>query len=98
MRILDALLKTLNALKNNYGDNISIVFGCGVTEIKKKRPLMARIANNFCRKIYITDDNPRDEEPKKIEMKDIYLRIKFLILEIERWLLTKQFKTQIFKK
>ena len=27
---------------------------------------MARIANNFCRKIYITDDNPRDEEPKKI--------------------------------
>ena len=25
----DALLKTLNALKNNYGDNISIVFGCG---------------------------------------------------------------------
>ena len=27
---------------------------------------MARIANNFCKKIYITDDNPRNENPKKI--------------------------------
>ena len=25
----DALLKTLAFLKNNYGDNISLVFGCG---------------------------------------------------------------------
>ncbi len=62
----DALSKTLNALKDNYGDNISIVFGCGGDRDKKKRPLMARIANNFCKKIYITDDNPRGEEPKKI--------------------------------
>ena len=27
---------------------------------------MAKIANNSCKKIYITDDNPRDEDPKKI--------------------------------
>ena len=32
----------------------------------KKRPLMARIANENCKKIYITDDNPRNENPKKI--------------------------------
>ena len=32
----------------------------------KKRPMMARIANNFCKKIYVTDDNPRNENPKKI--------------------------------
>ena len=27
---------------------------------------MAQIANNYCNKIYITDDNPRNENPKKI--------------------------------
>ena len=32
----------------------------------KKRPLMAKIANKICKKIYITDDNPRNENPKKI--------------------------------
>ena len=27
---------------------------------------MAKIANDNCRKIYVTDDNPRNENPKKI--------------------------------
>ena len=27
---------------------------------------MAKIANDHCEKIYITDDNPRNESPKKI--------------------------------
>ena len=27
---------------------------------------MARIANKYCSKIYITDDNPRSEDPQKI--------------------------------
>ncbi len=62
----DALLKTLNSLKNNYGNNISIVFGCGGERDQEKRPLMAKIANDNCKKIYITDDNPRSESPKKI--------------------------------
>ena len=30
---------------------------------------MAKIANNNCKKIYITDDNPRNENPKKIRDK-----------------------------
>ena len=38
----------------------------GVIEIKKKRPIMAKIANDFCKKIYVTDDNPRNESPQKI--------------------------------
>ena len=32
----DALLKSLNALKNNYGKNISLVFGCGGDRDYKK--------------------------------------------------------------
>ena len=62
----DALLKTLLYLKNNYRGNISLVFGCGGDRDTKKRKIMAQIANNYCNKIYITDDNPRNENPKKI--------------------------------
>ncbi len=62
----DALLKTLNFLKSEYGNNISLIFGCGGDRDKKKRPLMAKIANKNCKKIYLTDDNPRNENPKKI--------------------------------
>ena len=36
------------------------------TEIKQKRFLMGKIADRFCDKIYITDDNPRTENPKLI--------------------------------
>ena len=62
----DALFQTLKFLKQEYGDKISLVFGCGGERDKKKRPLMAKIANFSCKKIYITDDNPRNENPKKI--------------------------------
>ncbi len=62
----DALFKTIESLKNSYGNNISLVFGCGGERDEKKRPIMAKIANDNCKKIYITDDNPRNENPKKI--------------------------------
>ena len=62
----DALLKTLSFLKNTYKKDISLVFGCGGNRDKKKRSFMAKIANNYCKNIYVTDDNPRDESPKKI--------------------------------
>ncbi len=62
----DALSKTLEFLKNSYGNNISLVFGCGGERDQIKRPIMAKIANDNCKKIYITDDNPRNEDPKKI--------------------------------
>ena len=49
-----------------YGDNISIVFGCGGDRDFKKRPIMAKIVNSYCKKIYITEDNPRNENPHRI--------------------------------
>jgi len=62
----DALLQTIQSLKKKYEKNISLVFGCGGNRDKKKRPLMAKIANEYCEKIYVTDDNPRNESPSKI--------------------------------
>ena len=61
----DALSSTIQTLKK-LGENISLVFGCGGERDFKKRPLMAKIAKLYCSKIYVTDDNPRNENPKKI--------------------------------
>jgi MurE/MurF fusion protein len=71
----DALLKVLQSLESNYKKNISLVFGCGGDRDKKKRALMAKVADNYCKKIYVTDDNPRNEDPKKIR-DDIIKNIK----------------------
>ena len=62
----DALLKSITALKDSNNKNISIIFGCGGNRDTKKRPLMGKVASQNCKKIYITDDNPRNEKPEKI--------------------------------
>ena len=62
----EALSEVLKSLKSRFNSEISIVFGCGGERDFKKRPIMAKIAKNFCKKIYVTDDNPRKENPAKI--------------------------------
>ena len=62
----DALSEVIRSLIDSYGDNIHLVFGCGGERDFKKRALMAKIAKLYCKKIYVTDDNPRKENPEKI--------------------------------
>ena len=62
----DALEQSLIALKKQFKKEIIIVFGCGGERDKKKRFAMGKIAKKYCRKIFITDDNPRNENPQKI--------------------------------
>tara|TARA_B100000767_G_scaffold35601_1_gene30174 strand:+ start:3400 stop:6246 length:2847 start_codon:yes stop_codon:yes gene_type:complete len=63
----DALKACLQSLKEQFKDKkISIVFGCGGNRDKSKRSIMGKISNYYCDKIYLTDDNPRNENPKKI--------------------------------
>ena len=62
----DALKEVILSIRKKYNDNISLVFGCGGDRDFKKRPLMAKIAKSYCKKIYVTDDNPRKENPRKI--------------------------------
>lgn len=59
----DGMEKVLDALKN---ENSVVLFGAGGDRDKTKRPLMAKVASLFCKKIYITSDNPRSEEPLSI--------------------------------
>ena len=62
----DALCEALKSLSNFKKNKISLVFGCGGERDFKKRPLMAKIAKSMCEKIFVTDDNPRNESPIKI--------------------------------
>ena len=63
----DAMETCLQNLKEQFKDkNISIVFGCGGNRDQSKRSMIGKIVNHYCDKIYLTDDNPRKENPKKI--------------------------------
>ena len=63
----DALETSLKSLRDQFKNReISIVFGCGGDRDKEKRPMMGKIANLYCNRIYLTDDNPRYENPKTI--------------------------------
>ncbi len=67
----DALKMCLMNLNEQFKDKeIKIVFGCGGNRDKYKRSKMGSIVNKYCSKIFLTDDNPRFENPKKIR-KDI---------------------------
>tara|TARA_B100000427_G_scaffold102431_1_gene84635 strand:+ start:2501 stop:5344 length:2844 start_codon:yes stop_codon:yes gene_type:complete len=71
----DALETCLQNIKEQFQlRKINLVFGCGGERDKPKRKIMGKIANSFCDKIYLTDDNPRRENPKKIR-KDIKISI-----------------------
>ena len=61
----DALKQVLSTLNNKSG-KLVIVFGCGGDRDVKKRPLMSKEAVKHCDYIFITSDNPRTENPKKI--------------------------------
>ena len=63
----DALKTCLENIKDQFKlRKINLVFGCGGDRDKPKRKTMGKIANFYCDKIYLTDDNPRTENPKKI--------------------------------
>jgi len=67
----DGMEKVMDSLKEK---DIVVVFGAGGDRDKKKRPMMGRVANRYAKKIYLTSDNPRSEEPMDI-INDIYQAI-----------------------
>lgn len=62
----DALEKALQVMRQHLQGDLIVVFGCGGDRDKTKRPLMGKVAERFADKIYVTDDNPRTENPKII--------------------------------
>ena len=59
----DGIEKVLESIKDK---DIAVVFGAGGDRDKDKRPKMGLAAAKYAKKLYITSDNPRSEDPKAI--------------------------------
>ncbi len=59
----DGMQQILNSLKEK---ELRVVFGAGGDRDKSKRPIMGRVAASYAKKVYVTSDNPRSEDPDAI--------------------------------
>jgi UDP-N-acetylmuramoyl-L-alanyl-D-glutamate--2,6-diaminopimelate ligase len=62
----DALATVLAALRPHTPRRLVVLFGAGGDRDPGKRPLMGRVAASAADRVYVTDDNPRSEEPAAI--------------------------------
>ena len=62
----DALETALKALRPHVMGRIVVVFGAGGDRDRTKRPLMGAAAKAHADVLYVTDDNPRTEDPASI--------------------------------
>ena len=77
-----ALETVLHALKKLAKGRILLVFGCGGDRDKEKRPKMGTIADKNSDIFWLTNDNPRSEDPAKI-IEDIKVGINFIYKQID---------------
>ena len=71
----DALGKALRAARAHCAGRLLCVFGCGGERDRGKRAQMAQVAEALADVLYITDDNPRGEDPQRI-VADILLGLR----------------------
>ena len=62
----DALKTVLEALRPHTEGKIHVLVGCGGDRDRAKRPIMGKIAADLADEVYVTDDNPRSEDPSLI--------------------------------
>jgi UDP-N-acetylmuramoyl-L-alanyl-D-glutamate--2,6-diaminopimelate ligase len=62
----DALENAIASLRPYTANRLHVVFGCGGDRDRAKRPIMGEIATRLADRVYVTDDNPRNEDPASI--------------------------------
>ena len=62
----DAVATALRALRPHVLGQISVIVGAGGDRDRGKRPLMGSAAADHADHVYVTDDNPRSEDPAAI--------------------------------
>ena len=78
----EALEQALLNLRRNTKNRLLVVFGCGGNRDQTKRKIMGEIASNLADLVFVTDDNPRNENPASIRY-EILSGCKENALEIE---------------
>jgi len=62
----DAVATVLTVIRDANPEKIITVLGCGGDRDSTKRPLMGKVASELSDTVFVTDDNPRSEEPAEI--------------------------------
>ena len=62
----DGLSHALSSIRDHTFGKLHLVFGCGGERDRGKRPKMGAVAKARADYVYVTDDNPRNENPFEI--------------------------------
>lgn len=62
----DGLEKVLLSARKITKGKLKVLFGCGGNRDRLKRPIMGKVAEDFADEVFLTSDNPRDENPEEI--------------------------------
>ena len=62
----DALNASLKSLRSTHSGNLICLFGCGGDRDRSKRSKMGKIVENLSDQVFVTNDNPRSEDPALI--------------------------------
>ncbi len=62
----DSLEKALKTLRSMTDGRLLVIFGAGGDRDHGKRPLMGQVAETLADLVFVTSDNPRNEDPKAI--------------------------------
>ncbi len=62
----EALQRALGWARGICSGRVLVVFGCGGSRSREKRPEMGRTAAELADLVFLTSDNPRDDEPERI--------------------------------
>lgn len=62
----DALENVIQAMRSHTTGKLHVLFGCGGDRDNGKRPIMGKIAADLADEVYVSDDNPRTENPTEI--------------------------------
>lgn len=63
----DALENICQGIQSAFPSHrLKVLFGCGGDRDRSKRPLMAKVVDQYADLIYVTSDNPRSEDPDQI--------------------------------
>ncbi|ACO66679.1 predicted protein, partial [Micromonas commoda] len=70
----EALKRAIESVRKTGANNVITVFGCGGDRDASKRAEMGRVADEYSDIVFVTNDNPRTEDPYKI-LDDITMKL-----------------------